>query len=68
MMFVKYCPDPTLSAIFHLKTPNKWTALWATSGQRLLPVSNLVTQSGIMQIVNPALAISLHSHLRVHRL
>ncbi len=26
MMFVKYCPDPTLSAIFRLKAPDKWTA------------------------------------------
>ncbi len=26
MMFVKYCPDPTLSAIFCLKAPDKWTA------------------------------------------
>lgn len=26
MMFVKHCPDPTLSAIFRLKAPDKWTA------------------------------------------
>lgn len=26
MMFVKYCPDPTLSAIFRLKARDKWTA------------------------------------------
>lgn len=26
MMFVKHCPEPTLSAIFHLKAPDKWAA------------------------------------------
>ncbi|KAK2831811.1 hypothetical protein Q7C36_016897 [Tachysurus vachellii] len=26
MMFVKYCPDPSLTAIFRLKAPDKWTA------------------------------------------
>lgn len=26
MMFVKYCPDPTLAAIFKFKAPDKWTA------------------------------------------
>ncbi len=26
MMFVKYCPDPTLTAIFKFKAPDKWTA------------------------------------------
>lgn len=26
MMFVKYCPDPTLAAILRLKAPDKWTA------------------------------------------
>lgn len=26
MMFVKYCPEPTLTAIFKLKAPDKWTA------------------------------------------
>lgn len=26
MMFVKHCPDPTLSAIFRLKAPDKWAA------------------------------------------
>ncbi|CAL9693963.1 unnamed protein product [Knipowitschia caucasica] len=26
MMFVKYCPDPTLAAVFRFKAPDKWTA------------------------------------------
>lgn len=26
MMFVKYCPDPTLTAVFRFKAPDKWTA------------------------------------------
>lgn len=26
MMFVKYCPDSTLSAVFRFKAPEKWTA------------------------------------------
>lgn len=26
MMFVKYCPDPSLSAVFRLKAADKWTA------------------------------------------
>lgn len=26
MMFVKYCPDPTLTAIFKFKAPDKWSA------------------------------------------
>ncbi|RXN35218.1 serine arginine-rich splicing factor 3 isoform X1 [Labeo rohita] len=26
MMFVKYCPDPTLASVFRLKAPEKWTA------------------------------------------
>ncbi|XP_034085573.1 uncharacterized protein LOC117555027 [Gymnodraco acuticeps] len=26
MMFVKYCPDPTLAAVFKFKAPDKWTA------------------------------------------
>lgn len=25
MMFVKYCPDPSLAAVFRFKTPDKWT-------------------------------------------
>ena len=26
MMFVKYCPDPALSAVFKFKAPQQWTA------------------------------------------
>lgn len=26
MMFVKYCPDASLSAVFRFKVPDKWTA------------------------------------------
>lgn len=26
MMFVKYCPDSTLAAIFRFKAPERWTA------------------------------------------
>lgn len=26
MMFVKYCPDPNLAAVFRFKAPDKWTA------------------------------------------
>ncbi|XP_073727747.1 uncharacterized protein [Misgurnus anguillicaudatus] len=26
MMFVKYCPDPTLAAVFRFKAPEKWAA------------------------------------------
>lgn len=26
MMFVKYCPDPTLAAVFKFKAPDQWTA------------------------------------------
>lgn len=26
MMFVKYCPDPSLAAVFRFKAPDKWTA------------------------------------------
>ncbi|KAL4009395.1 hypothetical protein ACER0C_003247 [Sarotherodon galilaeus] len=26
MMFVKYCPDPTLAAVFKFKAPDKWAA------------------------------------------
>lgn len=26
MMFVKYCPDPALTAVFKFKAPDKWTA------------------------------------------
>ncbi|KAI2646524.1 enzymatic polyprotein [Labeo rohita] len=26
MMFMKYCPDPTLASVFRFKAPEKWTA------------------------------------------
>lgn len=26
MMFAKYCPNPTLAAVFKFKAPDKWTA------------------------------------------
>lgn len=71
MMFVKYCPDPTLAAVFKFKAPDKWTAseiqehvnrYQLEMKERMLPRSKCLTpvKANIQTPAADGLATSMH--------